>query len=98
MYDTGLYAPYLIVNMDETAFELLSSRKMRRVAPRTRPRNGQAVPPSNEHITSVACIGIESASFPPSTIYHGAHLQKCWFKVLEEGDRVRQLAITANSG
>lgn len=97
MYGTGLYAPYLIFNMDETAFELSSSRRVRRVAPRTHPRNGQAVPPSNEHITSMACIGIDSASFPPFTIYHGAQLQKCWSKAREEGGRVRQLAITTNS-
>ncbi|ADV20611.1 Hypothetical protein CGB_B8130W [Cryptococcus gattii WM276] len=98
VYDSGLYAPHLIFNMDETAFELSSSRRVRRVAPRTHPRNGQAVPPSNEHITSVACIGIDSAPVPPLIIYQGAHLQESWFNVREEGDDVRQLAITTNSG
>ncbi|KAE8541318.1 hypothetical protein D1P53_002677 [Cryptococcus gattii VGV] len=67
--------------MDETAFELSSSRRVRRVAPRTHPRNGQAVPPSNEHNTSVACIGNDSAPFPPFIIYQGAHLQESWFKL-----------------
>ncbi|AFR98864.1 hypothetical protein CNAG_05436 [Cryptococcus neoformans var. grubii H99] len=99
VYDTGLYAPHLIFNMDEVAFELSSSRRVRRVAPRTHPKNGQAVPPSNEHITSVACIGIDSAPVPPLIIYQGAQLQESWFKVGEKGDgAVRQLAINTDSG
>ena len=99
MYDTGLYAPHLIFNMDEVAFELSSSRRVRRVAPRTHPKNGQAVPPSNEHITSVACIGIDSAPVPPLIIYQGAQLQENWFKVGEKGDgAVRPLSINTDSG
>lgn len=84
--------------MDETAFELSSSRIVRRVAPRTYPRNARAVPPSNEHITSEACIGIDSAPVPPPITYQGAHLQGSWFKLREEGGGVCQLAITANPG
>ena len=77
--------PHLIFNMDEIAFELSSSQRMRRVAPRTSPKNGQAAPPSNEHITSVVCIGIDSGPVPPLVIYQGAHLQQSWFKVRAGG-------------
>lgn len=98
MYNSGLSTPHLIFNMDKTAFKLSSSQRVQRVAPCTHPRNGQAVPPSNEHITSVACINIDSASVPPCIIYQGAHLQESWFKMWEEDDSVCQLATTTNSG
>lgn len=72
---------------------------MRRVTPLIHTKNCQAVPPSNEHITFVACIGIDSAPVPPLIIYQGAQLQESWFKAREEGDGVVcQLAINTDSG
>ncbi|UOH79349.1 hypothetical protein LQV05_000350 [Cryptococcus neoformans] len=76
VYDIGLKAPHLIFSMDKAAFELSSSRRMRRVAPRTNLRNDQAVQSSNEHIASVACIGIDSAPIPPFIIYQIHHLSR----------------------
>ncbi|AFR92512.1 hypothetical protein CNAG_00376 [Cryptococcus neoformans var. grubii H99] len=76
VYDIGLKAPHLIFSMDRAAFELSSSRRMRRVAPRTNLRNGQAGQSSNEHIASVACIGIDSAPVPPFIIYQIHHLSR----------------------
>ncbi|OWZ26607.1 hypothetical protein C347_00096 [Cryptococcus neoformans AD2-60a] len=50
-------------------------------------------------VASSACIGVDSVPVPPLIIYQSAQLQKSWFKVREEGDRVvHQLAINTDSG
>ncbi|EIW67205.1 hypothetical protein TREMEDRAFT_69735 [Tremella mesenterica DSM 1558] len=96
VYDTGLYAPSCIFNMDEVPFSLSYERKVRRIGPRDHPRNGQAIPASSEHITSIACIGIDSAPVPPVIIYKGACVQQNWTSVSEKD--IRQLAVTTDSG
>ncbi|ADV24381.1 hypothetical protein CNBF1830 [Cryptococcus gattii WM276] len=79
LYETGLYAPHLIFNIDEAGFDL-----------------GQAVPPSNEHITSIATIGIDLAPVPPLIIYQGEHLQDSWTSTHDKD--IRQLACVTQSG
>lgn len=81
--------------MDECGFSLSEERKRRRIGPVDHARNGQALPPSNEHITSVACIGIDSAPVPPLILYQGKELQDIWVR----GDSpTRQTALTTESG
>lgn len=40
VYDTGIYAPHLIFNMDETGFDLDYKRKVKKIAPCNHARNG----------------------------------------------------------
>ena len=95
MYATGRFPPGAIFNMDECGFELSEQRKIRRIGPVDHARNGQALPPSNEHITSVACIGISSAPVPPLIIYQGKDVLDIWVR----GESpTRQTAITTDSG
>ena len=70
-------------NMDEVGFELSFERRKRKVASRTHPRNGQALPAANQHITVIACIGVDSAPVPPVVIYPGASLQTTYTAVSE---------------
>ena len=81
-YDTGLYPSTSIYNMDETFFQLVSSRKTRRIGPISLPSNKAVVlPASNEHITVIACIGINDAPVPPVVVYKGATVQNSWTAV-----------------
>lgn len=40
VYDTGIYTPHLIFNMDETGFDLDYKRKVKKIAPCNHARNG----------------------------------------------------------
>ena len=95
VYATGRHPPRAIFNMDECGFDLSEERKRRRIGPVGHPRNGQALPPSHDHITSVACIGISSAPVPPLIIYQGKELQDIWVR---GSCPTRQTAITTESG
>ncbi|KAE8539302.1 hypothetical protein D1P53_004400 [Cryptococcus gattii VGV] len=64
--------------MDEAGFDLGYKQKVKNITQCIRACNGQAVPPSNEHITSITTIEIDSALVPPLIIYQGAHLQDAW--------------------
>ncbi|EIW67208.1 hypothetical protein TREMEDRAFT_33656, partial [Tremella mesenterica DSM 1558] len=96
VYNSGLYPRSCIFNMDESPFTLSDTHKTRHIAPLDHPQNGQAAPSANEHITSVACIGINSAPVPPLILYQGTHLQESWTAVREED--VHQVAGVTNSG
>ncbi|ADV23647.1 Hypothetical Protein CGB_G6130W [Cryptococcus gattii WM276] len=96
LYETGLYAPHLIINMDEAGFDLGYKRKARRIASRTHLPIRQAVPPSNEQITTIATIGIDSAPVPPLIIYQGEHLQDSWTSTHDKD--ICQLACVTQSG
>lgn len=50
--------------MDEAGFDLVYKWKVKKIAPCTPACNRQAVPPPNEHITSVATTGTDSALVP----------------------------------
>ena len=96
VYDTGLYPPSCIYNMDETFFSVGSSRKTRRVAPRTLPSKAIKSVPSNQHITVLACIGIDSAPVPPVILFQGATVQESWAAVMEPD--VPQVADVTETG
>ncbi|EIW70838.1 hypothetical protein TREMEDRAFT_28837, partial [Tremella mesenterica DSM 1558] len=96
VYETGLYSPSCIFNMDESPFSLSYEQRVRRIGPRNHPHNGQAIPSSREHITAVHCIGIDSAPVPPLIIFQGAQLQESW--TAEHEKDVRQIATVSNSG
>ena len=81
--------------MDECGFDLSGGRKVRRIGPVNHARNGQALPPFNEHITLVACIGIDSAPVPPLVIYQGRDVLENWTPA---DSPVRQTAMTTDSG
>ena len=95
-YDTNLYPPSCIYNMDETFFSVGSSRKTRKIGPNTLPTKAVTSPASNQHITVLACIGIEDAPIPPVILYQGATVQKSWTAVMEAD--VPQLAEVTESG
>jgi len=97
VYNTHLYPPSCIYNMDETFFQLGSSRKSRRIGPISLPSNkAVALPASGEHITVMACIGINDAPVPPVILYKGAAVQKSWTAVMEKD--VPQLVEATDSG
>lgn len=96
VYDTGLYALHLILNKDRAGFDLGYKRKVKKIASRTHARNRQAAPPSNEHITSITTIGIDSAPVLPLIIYQGAHLQDAWTSTCDKD--VHQPACVTKSG
>jgi len=97
MYDTHLYPSNSIYNMDETLFQLGSSRKTRRIGPVSLPNNKAiALPASNQHITVIACIGTNDAPIPPVILHQGATVQNSWTAVMR--DDVRQLAEISESG
>ena len=96
IYDSGLYDPSGIYNVDETFFSLSYGQNTRRIAPRDHPRNGQSVSGSTEHITVVACIGLDTAPVPPLVIYPGQDLYDVWFTGHRQD--VPQRAVTSNSG
>ena len=81
--------------MDECGFSLSEERKRRRIDPVGHARNGQALPPSNEHITSVACIGIDSAPVPPLILFQGKDTQDIWVR---GASPTRQTALATESG
>ncbi|EIW65510.1 hypothetical protein TREMEDRAFT_66501 [Tremella mesenterica DSM 1558] len=62
--------------MDKAPFSLSYERK----------KNGEAIPPSSKHITSKACIGIDTAPVPPVIIYKGACLPENWTTVTVTSD------------
>ena len=74
VYNTHLYPPSCIYNMDETVFSIGSSRKSRKVAPWSIPSKAVASPASNQHITVLACIGIDRA-IPAVILFQGANVQ-----------------------
>ena len=86
VYDTGLYTPAGIFNMDESYFTLSYTRRVRRIGPPDHPREGQAAPGQSEHITVVAAVGIDTA-VPPLVIYKGKSLQEQWFPEASDGPR-----------
>lgn len=51
-------APSMIFDMDEAGFDPVYKQKAKKIAPCTHACNRQAVPPSNEYITSVATTGM----------------------------------------
>lgn len=53
-----------MLDMDEAGFDLVYKWKVKKIAPCTPACNRQAVPPPNEHITSVATTGTDSALVP----------------------------------
>lgn len=81
--------------MDEAPFDLGYERRARRLAPKDLPHNSQGVPPSGEHITSVACIGTASAPVPPLIIYKGKSVLTTW---TANDNGTHQLATTSDSG
>lgn len=82
--------------MDETAFQLAYPRKKRKVAPKGHKKNDQSKPESNEHITVMACVGVQDAVVPPLVIYKGQYMLEYWFKNTD--DLPRQLADITDSG
>ena len=96
MYDTGLYTPAGIFNMDETYFTLSYTRRVRRIGPPDHPREGNAAPgrsgTGGEHITVVAAVGIDTACIPLLVIYKGKSLQEQWFP--EASDEPRHATVT----
>jgi len=82
--------------MDEAGFELVSSRKTRKIGPIHSSNKAVALPASNQHITVIACIGTTDAPVPPLILYSGATVQRSWTTVKETD--VRQLAEVTESG
>ena len=57
--------------MDKTFFSLGLFQKSRKVAPRSLPSKSIASPASNQHITVLACIGVEKQQAPWHTLPRG---------------------------
>ncbi|EIW73228.1 hypothetical protein TREMEDRAFT_25048 [Tremella mesenterica DSM 1558] len=94
--DSGLYPPHCMFNMDESGFDLSYERRVRRVTPRAHKRNTQAVGPNSEHITSIACIGVDinAPQVPPTIIYQGmGQVLPAWTQV-REPDIVQKGMVT----
>lgn len=68
----------------------ISKQKVKNITQCIRACNGQAVPPSSAHITSITTIEIDSALVPRLIIYQGAHLQDAWTSTCDKN--VSQLA------
>ena len=102
MYDTGLYTPAGIFNMDETYFTLSYTRRVRRIGPPDHPREGNTAPgrsgTGGEHITVVAAVGIDAACIPPLVIYKGKSLQEQWFPEASASDNTPRHATVTDLG
>ena len=96
VYDTGLYPPSCIYNMDETLFSIGLSQNSCKIAPSTLPSKAIASPASNQHITVLACIGVKRAAIPPIILFQGVNVQLSWNAVMEP--HVPQLAEVTDSG
>lgn len=80
--------------MDETGFKLCFARNSRVVAPLDFPLNGQSQPMSAEHITVVACVGVENQTVPSLVIYKGQSVLENWVGTNHTGVQ----ATTTHSG
>ena len=100
MYDTGLYTPAGIFNMDESYFLLSYTCRVCRIAPRDHPRQGQAAPgrsgTGGKHITAVAAVGMDTACMLPLVIYKAKSLQEQSFP--EASDNTVQHATVTDLG
>ena len=67
--------------MDECFFDLTSSRRTRRVAPRNTSTKAQSSLATTAHITLVAAISTFDSPVPPYIIYPGAYLMNDWMEV-----------------
>lgn len=78
-------------------FRIGSTRKTRRIGPKTLPScKALASPASNQHITVIACIGTNDAPVPPVVLYQGGSVQNSWLAVMETD--VPQLVEATESG
>ena len=82
---------------DEAGFELASTRKTRRIGPRNSSSSkAMGRPPKSEHITVLACIGVDAAPVPRFVLYSGATVQTSWFNLRERD--IPQLAQATETG
>ena len=96
MLETGLYLPKSIYNMDETAFELGSTQRRRRIAPRGTTSKAHATLPKKAHMTVIAAIGTMDAPIPPYILFAGHSLMDEWF--LEMDKTPKMMAAVTDSG
>ena len=88
MLATGLYLPCNIYNMDEVGFDLSTSRKLRRVAPRTSSSKAQRSLTTHTHITVIAAISTSDAPIPPFLLYPGQYLMDNWLAAMDPSPRI----------
>ena len=82
--------------MDEVGFDLATTRRTRRVAPRTSSSKAQASLATSDHITVIATISTSDAPVPPFVIYKGGHVIEEWMATVEKQPRV--MADVTDSG
>ena len=82
--------------MDECGFDLSTTRRTRRVAPRNAPIKSQAALSSSVHITVIAAISTQDAPVPPFLIYPGKYLMTDWTQARDPSPR--QMAEVTETG
>lgn len=96
MLNTGLYASKDIYNMDETGFNLNSTRKYRRVGPKGASIRSQGALTVGVHISVIGTISTTDSPVPPLLVYPGAYLLEEWLQVRDATPKL--MAVVTESG